>query len=350
MTQNPGYEPSRDPAEAEAQYARNGHAHGGQDQRYAQGYNGGYAPQGGGYDDQAVTTSRPTALRVTTSRPMTSRATSSGVRPAGLRRTGLPAGPGRLSAGSAYGQDQAYGQQADQAYGQQAYSQDYGQQGYADPGYQQADPGYQQADPGYQQQGTQQVRATTRATQTPATSRPTRATNSRHTASRATQIRLRRPRLPASRPGLPTAGIRRWRLPAAPGRCRPRSDGHPATRGRQRALLPAPRGQQHHRSRAGRSVPPPRHGCVPPPHRHPLGRTGRDALRSRVDQRHYGEQCFSAGLAARRRRCDPCRPLGNPGSHPLTSGKTGSPDPQNSSEARAADLTLHGVGRCPYCE
>src|SRR5690606_13251633 len=52
MTQNPGYDPSRDPAEAEPQYARNGHAHVGQDQRYAAGYDQGGYDQGS-YDQQA---------------------------------------------------------------------------------------------------------------------------------------------------------------------------------------------------------------------------------------------------------------------------------------------------------
>lgn len=63
MTQNPGYEPGREPADrAEPQYARNGHAHVGQDQRYAQGYRneGGaayppaetYGGERGGYADQ----------------------------------------------------------------------------------------------------------------------------------------------------------------------------------------------------------------------------------------------------------------------------------------------------------
>ncbi|WP_241383519.1 DUF3662 and FHA domain-containing protein [Rhodococcus sp. CH91] len=55
MTQNPGYDPSRDPAEAEPQYARNGHAHVGQEQRYNQGYGNaaGYDQAQGGYDQQA---------------------------------------------------------------------------------------------------------------------------------------------------------------------------------------------------------------------------------------------------------------------------------------------------------
>jgi len=141
MTQNPGYDPSRDPAEAEPQYARNGHAHVGQEQRYAQGYgNAGYDQAQGGYDAQAY-----------------------GQQAYGDQNY---QDPGYQQAG--YDQ-QAYGQQG---YAQpQAYSQDYrgdyqqgydqqayGQQGYQDPAYQQG--GYDQqaygqqgyAQPGYGQQ------------------------------------------------------------------------------------------------------------------------------------------------------------------------------------------------------
>lgn len=343
MTQNPGYEPSRDPAEAEAQYARNGHAHGGQDQRYAQGYNGGYAPQGGGYEDQAGYDQQAYGAQGYDQQAYDQQSYQQpGYDQQGYGAQGYQQDQGGYPQEQAYGQDQAYGPPADQAYGQQAYSQDYGQQ---------ATPTKATQTPATSSRGTQ------RARQVPATTRATRI-RLRRSRLPAAGVRpaglrgsgLRRPRLPAARSGLPAAGICGWRLPAAPGRGRTCSDGDSAARGRQRPLLPAPRGQQHHRSRAGRSVPPPRHRCVAPPHRHPLGRPGRDALRSRFDQRHYREQCLGSGLAARRRRCDPRRPLGNPGPHPLTSGKTGSPDPQNSSEARAADLTLHGVGRCPYCE
>ncbi len=58
MTQNSGYDPSREPAgnrNPDPQYARNGHAHAGQDQRYPQGYQNGYdrgSYQQGGYDQQ----------------------------------------------------------------------------------------------------------------------------------------------------------------------------------------------------------------------------------------------------------------------------------------------------------
>ncbi|MFD6856573.1 FhaA domain-containing protein [Rhodococcus sp. NPDC060090] len=181
MTQNPGYEPSRDPAEAEAQYARNGHAHGGQDQRYAQGYNGGYAPQGGGYDDQGGGYDQQGYQPQGYDQQSYDQ---QGYQPQGYDQQGYGGAQGYqqpdqggYQQDQAYGQqpDQAYGQQGDQAYGQQAYSQDYGQQGYADQGY--ADPGYQgqqgyaagaagaagagydqgyadqgYADPGYQQQ------------------------------------------------------------------------------------------------------------------------------------------------------------------------------------------------------
>lgn len=172
MTQNPGYEPSRDPAEAEAQYARNGHAHGGQDQRYAQGYNGGYAPQGGGYEDQAGYDQQAYGAQGYDQQAYDQQSYQQpGYDQQGYGAQGYQQDQGGYPQEQAYGQDQAYGPPADQAYGQQAYSQDYGQQGYADQGY--ADPGYQQqgyaagaagagydqgyadqgyADPGYQQQ------------------------------------------------------------------------------------------------------------------------------------------------------------------------------------------------------
>ncbi|MFZ2173354.1 MAG: FhaA domain-containing protein [Rhodococcus sp. (in: high G+C Gram-positive bacteria)] len=56
MTQNSGYDPSREPAgnrKPDPQYARNGHAHAGQDQRYPQGNQNGYdrgADYRGGYE------------------------------------------------------------------------------------------------------------------------------------------------------------------------------------------------------------------------------------------------------------------------------------------------------------
>jgi hypothetical protein len=58
MTQNSGYDPSREPAgnrKPDPQYARNGHAHAGQDQGYPPGYQNGYDRGGypqGGYDQQ----------------------------------------------------------------------------------------------------------------------------------------------------------------------------------------------------------------------------------------------------------------------------------------------------------
>ncbi|NCL77066.1 FhaA domain-containing protein [Rhodococcus sp. YH1] len=176
MTQNPGYDPSRDPAEsAEPQYARNGHAHVGQDQRYQQGQrNGGaypaaQAPYGGeqqggydagGYDQQDY-----------------GRAGGHEDRGYGEER-----GYGGHS-GQAYSQDygrdyspqypsqQAYGDDryqggyaqpggydqgyADQAYGQQGYAgQGYPDQGYAEQGYgQQGYPDQGYADQGYADQG-----------------------------------------------------------------------------------------------------------------------------------------------------------------------------------------------------
>ncbi|MBM7458785.1 hypothetical protein JOE26_001460 [Rhodococcus coprophilus] len=164
MTQNPGYEPSRDPAEAESQYARNGHAHVGQDQRYAQGYNngGGYAgsqaysdpqqggydspPQGGGYGDQGGYDQQAYS--------------DQNYDPQGYQQG--------YSQQGGYEQQGAYDQQGgydQQAYGAQpqAYSQDYGRdagQQYGQPGYDdryqapQQGGGYDQgyADQGYQAQ------------------------------------------------------------------------------------------------------------------------------------------------------------------------------------------------------
>ncbi|WP_068159261.1 DUF3662 and FHA domain-containing protein [Rhodococcus phenolicus] len=172
MTQNPGYEPGREPADrAEPQYARNGHAHVGQDQRYAQGYRneggaayppaeaygaerGGYADQGyadqgydqqgysqqggyddrnygGGYNDQQQAYSQDYG-RNDYQQPQQ--------QPYGEDR--YQGGYGQPGAAGAAGYDQGYADQGyqGQAYGQQAY----GNQGYADQGY---------ADQGYGQQG-----------------------------------------------------------------------------------------------------------------------------------------------------------------------------------------------------
>ncbi|MFZ3392066.1 FhaA domain-containing protein [Rhodococcus sp. DT1] len=197
MTQNPGYEPSRDPAEAEPQYARNGHAHVGQDQRYAQGYNngagyagsqaysdpqqGGYdnQPQGGygdpaqgGYDQQAYSDQNydPQGYQQGYSQQ------GGYDQPAGYDQQGgydQPAGYDQQAYGAqpqAYSQDygrdgaQQYGQPGyddryqapqpqgggyDQGYADQGYqAQPYGQQGYAEPAY---DQGYAAAEPAYDQ-------------------------------------------------------------------------------------------------------------------------------------------------------------------------------------------------------
>jgi hypothetical protein len=169
MTQNSGYDGSRepaDPSDADRQrgradypqqqggYAQPGYQNGAYQQPYQNGYDqqqpygagyqngydqqGGYADQGGQqYSDQAYG--------------------QQGYADQGYGQPGQPGQPGY--ADQAYGQqgyaDQGHGQQgyADPGYGQQAYS----QQGYADPGYGQpaqqgyADQGYQ--DPGYGQQG-----------------------------------------------------------------------------------------------------------------------------------------------------------------------------------------------------
>ncbi|MFI1915841.1 DUF3662 and FHA domain-containing protein [Nocardia sp. NPDC020380] len=135
MTQNSGYDPSREPAESDPRgrgYApppagRNPQGYGeygrGGAQQYPEqgGYSGqpeqqGYSEYQNGYDYQQG---------------------------AGYGQQGGYAEQG-------YGQQQGYGQ-ADQAYGQQGYEQGYGQQGgYAEPGY--AEPGYGQQQ-GYAEQG-----------------------------------------------------------------------------------------------------------------------------------------------------------------------------------------------------
>jgi len=180
MTQNPGYDPSRDPADAEAQYARNGHAHVGQDQRMGQGGYGGYQQQGGydqaydqggyqqdahggydqgyrqqGYADQGQGYADP-------GQGYADQGQGYADQGQGYADPGYDQGGYQQQAYSQeYGSDQAYGQQSyDQGYSQQGYSQQgyadpgYGQQGYADQGgYQQQayDQGYDQG--GYQQQG-----------------------------------------------------------------------------------------------------------------------------------------------------------------------------------------------------
>lgn len=131
MTQNPGYDPSRDPAEAEPQYARNGHAHVGQDQRYGSGYDQGgydqgYQQPGGGYDQQAY----------------------------GQQAYGDQGGYDQQGYQQGGYDQQAYGAQSAQP---QAYSQDYQQQAYGQQAYDQAPQGYQQGgyDQGYGGQGYQ---------------------------------------------------------------------------------------------------------------------------------------------------------------------------------------------------
>ncbi|WP_306363381.1 DUF3662 and FHA domain-containing protein [Nocardia sp. CC227C] len=166
MTQNSGYDPSRDAAESDPR--RGGYApppagqQGYGDQAYGQqpgyadpgygeyqnGYDqGGYGQQGygqqPGYADQAYG--------------------QQGYADPGYGQQQGYADPGYDQQGYQQGYDQGgYGQQQgyDQGYGQQGYDQGgYGQQGYADQAYGQqgyADPGYGQqgyADPGYEQGG-----------------------------------------------------------------------------------------------------------------------------------------------------------------------------------------------------
>ncbi len=193
MTQNPGYEPSRDPAEAEPQYARNGHAHVGQDQRYAQGTTTARATQvarptatrsravtttsprvATATRPRADTTSRPTAIRTTirraTSKAIPSKAATTS-RPVTTSRavtTSRPTArsPRRTARTTAATAAQQYGQpgydhrvtrprsrraaattsRATPSQGYQA--QPYGQQGYAEPAY---DQGYAAAEPAYDQ-------------------------------------------------------------------------------------------------------------------------------------------------------------------------------------------------------
>ncbi len=198
MTQNPGYDPSRDPAEAEPQYARNGHAHVGQDQRYAQGYNngggygggqaysdpqqggydspaqgGGYGDQGG-YDQQAYSDQNydPQGYQQGYSQQGGYEQPGGYDQQGGYEQQAYGAQPQAYS--QDYGRDggQQYGQPAyddryqspqqpqgggyDQGYADQGYqAQSYGQQGYADPTYDQgyaAEPAYDQgyAGGGYQ--------------------------------------------------------------------------------------------------------------------------------------------------------------------------------------------------------
>ncbi|MGV9746180.1 DUF3662 and FHA domain-containing protein [Rhodococcus zopfii] len=171
MTQNPGYEPGREPADrAEPQYARNGHAHVGQDQRYAQGYRneggaayppaetygaerGGYADQGyadqgydqqgygqqGGYDDRNYGGGYSDQQQQQAYSQDYGR-NDYQQQPYGEDR--YQGGYGQPGAAGPAGYDQGY---ADQGYQGQAY----GQQGYTDQGYDQQGYGQQ----GYGQQG-----------------------------------------------------------------------------------------------------------------------------------------------------------------------------------------------------
>ncbi|MFD4369346.1 FhaA domain-containing protein [Rhodococcus sp. NPDC058521] len=176
MTQNPGYDPSRDPAAGrrpEPEYARNGHAHVGQDQRYAQdgpAYQNGY-DRGAGYEQPAYPPQNPgySAPAAPAFDQQVGRADEydydpnyrdPNFRDAGYQQQDYPAAydqaaPARYPDGS-YA-DPGYQQPAyDQpAYDQQAYDPGYQQGGYAQPGYQQGGYDQQAYDPGYQQGGYQ---------------------------------------------------------------------------------------------------------------------------------------------------------------------------------------------------
>lgn len=157
MTQNPGYEPSRDPADAEAQYARNGHAHVGQDQRFAQGgYSGGGYPAQGGYEQQAYSEQGYDQQNYQDAAPGYEEPYpqqaygQQGYDQQGYSDQGY-SDPGYAEQGYGAQQPQAYSQgYPQQGYGQPGYDDRYQQQGYA-PGAGGYDQGYQQ--PGYGQQG-----------------------------------------------------------------------------------------------------------------------------------------------------------------------------------------------------
>lgn len=158
MTQNPGYDPSREPAgnrKPDPEYARNGHAHVGQDQRYAQdgpAYQNGY-DRGAGFEPPAYPPQNPAGYAPPAYDQQVGRADEYGYDP-NFRDPGYQ-DPGYQQDYPAYDQQAAAqarypdGSYADPQYQEQGYQQPaYDQQAY-DPGYQQG--GY--AQPGYQQQG-----------------------------------------------------------------------------------------------------------------------------------------------------------------------------------------------------
>ena len=139
MTQNSGYDPSREPAESNdphAGYAQPGYQNGAYQQAYGdQPYQNGYDQQHYGGQQNGYDQNRAYGQQPAYHDP----------------NYGQQGYPQQGYQDPNYGQ-QPYGGQAyqDPGYGQQAYGQQaYGQQGYADPGYQ--DPNYGQ--PGYAQQG-----------------------------------------------------------------------------------------------------------------------------------------------------------------------------------------------------
>ncbi|MEV0947018.1 FhaA domain-containing protein [Rhodococcus sp. NPDC049939] len=166
MTQNSGYDPSREPAgnrKPDPQDARNGHAHPGQDQRSPQGYQNGYdrgahpqeqaygqaydqGPPGRGYEQPAY------GQQPGYDQQGYDQHADSGYRDAGYQQDyqggyDQQAAPARYPDGS-YADG---GYQQPQSYDQGGYQQGYDQQGYADYDQQSYQQGYDQQ--GYDQQG-----------------------------------------------------------------------------------------------------------------------------------------------------------------------------------------------------
>lgn len=145
MTQNPGYDPQRDPAEGSRPdpRARNGYPAQGDDARYARGEDPRYAQQNG-YDPRAYGQDQRNGAPYGGGYGAPAPARDNAPREDQYD----PQSYGQGYQDQAYDQ-QAYGQQAYQDQGGQPYSdQAYGQQGYQDPAYQ--DQAYQE--PGYDQQ------------------------------------------------------------------------------------------------------------------------------------------------------------------------------------------------------
>ncbi len=176
MTQNPGNDPQRDPAEGSRPdpRARNGYSAPGEDPRYAQqngydprsqgqeqGYRNGAPYQNGGYQAPAPGGQYDEPSRSQGYEDQAYEQQGYGQQGYDQQAYGQQAYGEPPQAQQAYGQQapdqQAYDQQAydQQGYGQQAYSdQGYGQQAYAEPaGYQQPAYDYPPQPAGYQQGG-----------------------------------------------------------------------------------------------------------------------------------------------------------------------------------------------------